>query len=103
LESLKIAAKVLLGSMANVKISISIPEAILRRVDDLSRSMKISRSELITRILVEALGAEAGGEPPKHPTVLWKLSKEGHYRLRSPRHRGRTIREKWVVEEDEEE
>jgi len=89
--------------MANVKISISIPEAILRRVDDLSRSMKISRSELITRILVEALGAETESEPPKYPTVLWKLSKEGHYRLRSPRYPGRTIKERWIVEEVEEE
>jgi hypothetical protein len=89
--------------MANVKISISIPEAILRRVDDLSRSMKISRSELITRILVEALGAETESESPKYPTVLWKLSKEGHYRLRSPRYPGRTIKERWIVEEVEEE
>jgi len=94
---------VILSSMANVKISISIPEAILRRVDDLSRSMKISRSELITRILVEALGAETDSEPPKYPTVLWKLGKEGHYRLRSPRYPGRTIKERWIVEEVEEE
>jgi len=94
---------VILSSMANVKISISIPEAILRRVDDLSRSMKISRSELITRILVEALGEETDSEPPKYPTVLWKLSKEGHYRLRSPKYPGRTIKERWIVEEVEEE
>jgi len=94
---------VILSSMANVKISISIPEAVLKRVDDISRSMKISRSELITRILVEALGTEADREPPKYPTVLWKLNKEGHYRLRSPKYPGRRIKERWIVEEVEEE
>ena len=82
---------VILSSMANVKISL--PEAVFKRVDDISRSMKISRSELITRILVEALGVEADRDPPKYPALISKPYKEGHYRLRSPRYPGRTIKE----------
>ncbi|MEM3982428.1 MAG: ribbon-helix-helix protein, CopG family [Thermofilum sp.] len=83
--------------MTTVKVSISLPEDLLKRVDALCRQLKISRSELIARVLEEKLGA--GEKGSRYPTVLWKLSTTGYLRLRSPRLRGRSIRERWVVEE----
>jgi len=88
--------------MTNAKISISIPEALLRRVDELCKRMNMARSEVIARILEEELGMEVEAEGRKYPTVLWKLSSTGYLRLRSPRLRGRLIRERWIVEETEE-
>lgn len=89
--------------MTNAKISISIPEALLRKVDELCKRMNMARSEVIARILEEELGMEVEAKGHKYPTVLWKLSTTGYLRLRSPRLRGRSIRERWVVEETEEE
>ena len=89
--------------MTSVKISISIPEALLRKVDELCKRMNMARSEVIARILEEELGMEVEAKDHRYPTVLWKLSSTGYLRLRSPRLRGRSIRERWVVEEIEEE
>ncbi|MEM4639892.1 MAG: ribbon-helix-helix protein, CopG family [Thermofilum sp.] len=87
--------------MTTVKVSVSLPGDLLKRVDALCRQLGMSRSELIARVLEEKLGA--GERSPRYPTVLWKLSTTGYLRLRSPRLRGRSIRERWVVEEVEEE
>ncbi|MEM3658916.1 MAG: ribbon-helix-helix protein, CopG family [Thermoproteota archaeon] len=88
--------------MTNIKISISIPEAVLKRVDALCKQLNMARSEAIARILEEKLGAEVEAKDHRYPTVLWKLSSTGYLRLRSPRVRGRSIKGKWVVEEVEE-
>ncbi|MBO3755019.1 MAG: ribbon-helix-helix protein, CopG family [Candidatus Brockarchaeota archaeon] len=88
--------------MTNVKISISIPEATLRKVDALCKQLNMARSEAIARILEEKLGVEVKAKDHRYPTVLWKLSSTGYLRLRSPRLRGRSIKEKWIVEEVEE-
>jgi len=88
--------------MTNVKISISIPETLLKKVNESCKLMKMARSEFITKILEEKLGTGVETEAHKYPTVLWKLSSTGYLRLRSPRLRGRSIKERWVVEEIEE-
>ncbi|MGB9717141.1 MAG: ribbon-helix-helix protein, CopG family [Thermoproteota archaeon] len=88
--------------MTNVKISVSIPEAILKKVDALCKQLNMARSEAIARILEEKLGMEVEAKDHRYPTILWKLSSTGYLRLRSPRLRGRSIKEKWVVEEIEE-
>ena len=88
--------------MTTVKVSISLPKDLLERVDDICRRLHMARSEFIARVLEEKLGAEAAAESRRYPTVLWKLSASGYIRLRSPRLRGRSIRERWVVEEVEE-
>jgi hypothetical protein len=85
--------------MTSVKISISIPEALLKKVNELCKRMNMARSEVIAKMLEEALGMEAEAKGHEYPTVLWKLSSTGYLRLRSPRLRGRSIRERWVVEE----
>jgi len=87
--------------MVNVKISISIPENLLRRVDELCRSMSMARSEFITKVLEEKLGGGVETETHRYPTVLWKLSSRGYFKLRSPRFHGRSIKGRWVVEEIE--
>jgi len=92
--------KVLFNSMVNVKISISIPENLLRRVDELCRSMNMARSEFIVKVLEEKLGEGFEAEFYRYPTVLWKLSSRGYFKLRSPRFHGRWIGG-WVVEEVE--
>jgi|YelNatPaOPRAMG01_1025707.scaffolds.fasta_scaffold16820_4 metal-responsive CopG/Arc/MetJ family transcriptional regulator len=86
--------------MVNVKTSVSLPEDLLRRLDDVCKRLNMARSEFIARVLEEKFG-EASGEAQRFPTVLWKLSLSGYLRLRSPRFRGRMMREKWVVEEFE--
>ncbi|MCR6624585.1 MAG: ribbon-helix-helix domain-containing protein [archaeon YNP-LCB-024-027] len=80
------------NSMVNVKISISIPENLLRRVDELCRSMNMARSEFIAKVLEEKLSESFETGIYRYPTVLWKL--------RSPRIHGRWIGG-WVVEEVE--
>jgi hypothetical protein len=84
--------KVLFNGMVNVKISISIPENLLRRVDELCRSMNMARSEFISKVLEEKLSESFETEIYRYPTVLWKL--------RSPKFHGRSIGG-WVVEEVE--
>lgn len=85
--------------MTSKKVSISLPENLLKRVDDLSRQLNVTRSELITRILEEKMGMLTTEKPPRYPTVLWKLSLGNNLRLRSPRLPGRTVGGRWVLEE----
>ena len=42
--------------MVNRKVSISLPEDLLSTIDELSKRLNITRSELITKILEEKLG-----------------------------------------------
>jgi hypothetical protein len=86
--------------VANRKISISLPEELLDSVNELSKRLNLTRSELIAKILGEKLGVWKKKRAPKYPTVLWKLSEAGYLRLRSPRFPGRMIRERWIVEEE---
>jgi len=87
----------LLQGVTTDKVSVSLPEDLLKRVDALCRQLKMSRSEFIARALEEKL--RAGEKGSRYPTVLWKLSTTGYLRLRSPRLRGRSIGEGWIVEE----
>ncbi|MEM2848664.1 MAG: ribbon-helix-helix protein, CopG family [Candidatus Bathyarchaeia archaeon] len=87
--------------MTNKKISVSLPEGLLKSIDELSRKLNLSRSELIARILEEKLGTLTARNDHKYPTVLWKLSTTGYLKLRSPRFLGRKIKGKWIVEEAE--
>lgn len=88
--------------MTTVKVSITLPKELLERVDEICKQLNMARSEFIAKVLEEKLGAELSTEGRKYPTVLWKLSMSGYLRLRSPRLRGRSIRERWIVEEVEE-
>ena len=83
--------------MPSKKISISLPEELLRRVDEVCRRLGISRSEFIARVLEEKLGYVA--EASEYPTVLWKLSVSGYLRTRSPRYPSRRVKCRWVIEE----
>jgi hypothetical protein len=87
--------------MTNRKVSVSLPEELLGNVNELSRRLNLTRSELIAKILEEKLGAWTAEKGHKYPTVLWKLSTAGYLRLRSPRFPGRLIKERWIVEEVE--
>jgi metal-responsive CopG/Arc/MetJ family transcriptional regulator len=80
-------------------VSISLPEELLKRVDEAANKNKITRSEFIAKILEGTLGSEE--EIKKYPTVLWKLQKSGYLKLRSPKHPSRRIGG-WIVEELEE-
>ena len=83
--------------MVSRKISISIPEDLLKRLDSLCRRLGVSRSEFITRVLEEKLGFMV--EVGEYPSVLWKLKVSGYLRLRSPRFVGRRVKCRWVIEE----
>ncbi len=84
--------------MATKKISISIPEELLKKLDNLCARLGVSRSEFITKVLEERLGM-IDQEGREYPSVLWKLSTYGVLRTRSPRYRGRRIKGRWIVEE----
>jgi len=84
--------------MPSRKVSISLPEDLLRRVDEVCRRLGLSRSEFVAMALREKLGY-TGEEPQEYPTVLWKLRASGLLRARSPRYPGRRVRCRWVVEE----
>jgi hypothetical protein len=60
-------------------------------VNELSRRLNLTRSELIAKILEEKLGVDRG-EAHRHPTVLRSLGAGGHLKLRSPRFPGRVIK-----------
>jgi len=87
--------------MVSKKISVSLPEELLRALDELAREEGVPRS----RIVAEAVKAylQRRGvlleKPREYPTVLWKLKVTGALRLRSPRRVGRRVRGEWVVEE----
>lgn len=85
--------------MANRKVSISLPEELLKNVNELSKRLNLTRSELVSKILEEKLGVWTEEKDHKYPTVLWKLSVAGCLKLRSPRFPGRMVKERWVVEE----
>ena len=85
--------------MALRKVSLSLPEELLKRVDEAANKNKMSRSEFITRILEKTLSPEK--DIHKHPTVFGKLQPSGYLKLRSPKYPSRRIG-KWVMEETEE-
>nr|MDO8075491.1 ribbon-helix-helix protein, CopG family [Candidatus Freyarchaeota archaeon] len=85
--------------MVSRKVSVSLPEKLLKRVDEAANRSGMSRSEFITRVLERVVQPEE--EPHRYPTVLWKLQKSGYIKLRSPRFPTRIVGE-WVVEEVEE-
>ena len=85
--------------MTTVKISITIPKDILRKLDEFCIQTHLTSSKLISRILEEKFGGIIESEDHKYPTVLWKLESTGYLKLRSPRLRGRMIGESWIVEE----
>ncbi len=83
------------------KISISIPEELLRRLDEFTKAEGLSRSKIIVYAIEAYLSRyRAKVEEAKgYPTVLWKLKATGGIKLRSPRRVGRRIKGEWVVEE----
>ena len=87
--------------MGSKKVSISLPKDLPKRVDEAAQSLGVSRSHYISAVLEEKLGRSLE-EPPKYPTVLWKLETSGWLKMRSPRHPSRAVGGKWVVEEVEE-
>jgi len=83
------------------KISISIPEELLRLLDEAAEEEGVSRSRLIVEAISSHLAGRRGRlrEPRIYPTVLWKLRAYGGRRLRSPRRVGRRIEDEWIIEE----
>ncbi|HDH06885.1 MAG TPA: ribbon-helix-helix protein, CopG family [Thermoproteales archaeon] len=81
------------------KISVSIPEKLLKKLDEFAKSEGISRSKVITYALISYLGEYPLDEKvEKYPTVLWKLKASGGLKLRSPKRVGRRIKGEWIVE-----
>ena len=80
------------------KLSISLPEMILKILDEYAEKEGISRSKAITRIL-SVFFREYLVEEDRYPTVLWKLEMIGGLKLRSPRRVGRRFTGEWIVEE----
>jgi len=83
------------------KISVSIPEELLKKLDEFAKAEGLSRSKIVTYAVEAYLrryrtGAE---EIKSYPSVLWKLKTIGGIKLRSPRRVGRRIKGEWVVEE----
>lgn len=81
------------------KLSISLPDNLLKILDDYSKREGISRSKAISRILSIYFKDELAIEEGKYPTVLWKLELMGGLKLRSPRRIGRRFAGEWKVEE----
>ncbi len=83
------------------KISVSIPEELLKRLDEFAKAEGLSRSKVIAYAVEAYLSRyRAKVEEIKgYPTVLWKLKAIGGIKLRSPRRVGRRIKGEWVVEE----
>ncbi|MEX2701507.1 MAG: ribbon-helix-helix protein, CopG family [Candidatus Baldrarchaeia archaeon] len=82
--------------MVSRKVSISLPERLLKIIDRNAKSVGLSRSEYIARILEEKLGTAE--EPKMYPTVLWKLRTSVFLKMRSPRYPSRRIKGRWIVE-----
>ncbi|RLE72452.1 MAG: hypothetical protein DRJ37_02840 [Thermoprotei archaeon] len=85
--------------MGSKKISVSIPEEILKTLDAVAREEGVPRSRIITEALSLYLRRRATVEAREYPTVLWKLKVSGCMRLRSPKRVGRRLRGEWIVEE----
>ena len=82
------------------RISVSIPDDLLRALDKLAREEGVSRSELVAiavRSYLLRRGLLPGGEK-EYPTALWKLKVTGALRLRSPRRVGRRLHGEWIIE-----
>ena len=84
--------------MASKKVSVSLPEHLLKKIDEATVGTRTSRSEFIAKILEENIGTSEEEGTPEYPTVFWKLKSTGYLRARSPRYPGRSIGQ-WVVEE----
>ena len=82
------------------KLSISLPEDLVDKLDKVCKRLGVSRSEFIADVLREKLGEIVEGEKEReYPTVLWRLRYSGYLRYRSPRYPTRKIKEKWIIEE----
>lgn len=79
-------------------MSISLPEDLLKKIDEATTRMRTSRSEFIAGALEEKLGVAEEIDAHEFPTVLWRLKSSGYLRARSPKYPGRSVG-KWVVEE----
>ncbi|OYT48353.1 MAG: hypothetical protein B6U85_02830 [Desulfurococcales archaeon ex4484_42] len=84
--------------MTKKRISVGIPEELLKKLDNLCAKLGISRSEFITEVLKEKLGMIDQGSH-EHPSVLWKLSIYDVLKTRSPKFKGERVRSKWIIEE----
>jgi len=84
--------------VASKKVSVSLPEDLLRKIDEAAVGTRTSRSEFIAKILEESIGASEEKSTHEYPTVFWKLKSTGYLRARSPRYPSRSIGQ-WVVEE----
>jgi hypothetical protein len=73
------------------KVSVSLPEDLLKKIDEAAVGTRTSRSEFIAKILEESIGASEEKGVHEYPTVLWKLKSTGYLRARSPRYPGRSI------------
>lgn len=85
------------------RLTVSLPDELVKRVRQLSRSSGLKVSRIIAGAVEEHLGEEARSqaEPPIHPTVLWKL--KGRSRMAAPSPTLRTTRVgSWrILERDE--
>ena len=82
------------------KISVSIPEELLKKLDMYARAEGLSRSKVMVYAVEEYLRkyGVVVEEAKGYPTVLWKLRATGGIKLRSPRRVGRKVRGEWVIE-----
>jgi len=81
------------------KISVSIPEELLKALDEVAREEGVPRSRIVVEALSRYLRWRVPAEGREYPTVLWKLKVSGSARLRSPKRAGRRLGCGWVVEE----
>jgi len=73
------------------KISISLPEDLLKSLDDLAKEKKISRSKIIAEALEDYLGKHKTGKPEKYQ---WKTRKTKTLKTQTPRRVKRGIRKR---------
>jgi hypothetical protein len=77
---------------------VSLPEGLLKKIDEATVGTRTSRSEFIAKILEESIGTSEEKGANEYPTVFWKLKSAGYLRARSPRYPSRSTGH-WVVEE----
>ena len=83
-------------------MTVSLPEDLIKRVKQLSRSSGLKVSRIVASALEEHLGEAARlTEPPIRPTVLWKLKGRTHLTAPSPTLRKARVGSWRIVEGDD--
>jgi len=81
------------------KISLSLPEDLLKELDELVKESGRTRSSIVAEVLKIYFGKSTSYQKPKiYPTALQKLKEQSVIRLRSPKLAKVRIRDDWIIE-----